>query len=186
MRALSRITVMVCLGVASVTPAHAAGLPQLDATWFPNQLFWLAVSFCVLFGVVSRVIAPSIQSVLGARENAIRDAIGEAEEARAQAALSHGKASNVGQTARAKAAELMAQAQAENSREAAAAIAKLDHELTRKARQADAALDDAVRKAEAGIDDAANSLAETIANQLLGSASANDMGGPMLKLAGKR
>lgn len=44
------------------------GLPQLDATWFPSQLFWLALTFVTLYLVLSRSILPRIGGVLAARQ----------------------------------------------------------------------------------------------------------------------
>lgn len=58
-----------------VFAAHAAsaaeegGIPQMDQTWYPNQLLWLAVSFCLLFLIVSRFIAPRISGILTTRES---------------------------------------------------------------------------------------------------------------------
>ena len=35
------------------------GLPQLDPTTFASQLFWLVVSFVLLYVVISRIAAPA-------------------------------------------------------------------------------------------------------------------------------
>jgi F-type H+-transporting ATPase subunit b len=171
------------LGLMVVVPASAnASMPQMDPTWFANQLLWLAISFGALYACVSLFIAPSIKAVLDTRENAISDAIAEAERAKRAAESTRSDTGSSSQSARVKAAEMMAKAQAENNAEAAQAIAKLDHELARRADHAAAVLEDSVKKAAAGIDEAAKSLAETMAAKLLGNAPSH-MAEPKLKLA---
>ena len=183
MKRTSQFTAMALVMTAST--AHASSLPQMDVTTFPNQLLWLAVSFVVLFIAVSTFIGPSIKGVLTTRENAINDAIREAERAKLQAESTRGNANSESHAARAKAAELMAHAQAANNADAAEAIAKLDHELERRASHAHAVLEDAVAKANANIEQSVSALAEAITEKLLGS-SANESTGPKLKLAVKR
>jgi F-type H+-transporting ATPase subunit b len=63
--------------------AHAAkpGLPQLDQTTFASQLFWLLISFVVLYVVISRFAAPKIGGVLEGRASRIRDDVNAAGEA---------------------------------------------------------------------------------------------------------
>ena len=166
--------------------AYASSLPQMDVTTFPNQLLWLAVSFVVLFIAVSAFIAPSVKSVLTTRENAINDAIRDAERAKQQAESTRGNANSESHAARAKAAELMAHAQAENNADAAQELQKLDHDLAKRASHAHAVLDDAVAKANSNIDASVQSLAEAITEKLLGKSAADESTGPKLKLAVKR
>ena len=172
------------VGLFAVAPfgAHASSLPQMDPTWYGNQLLWLAVSFGLLYACVSLFIAPSIKAVLDTRENAISDAIAEAERAKHAAESTRSDTGNSSQTARAKAAETMAKALAENNAEAAQAIAKLDHDLARRADHAAAVLEDSVKKASAGVDEAAKSLAATMAAKLLAN-TPNEAAAPKLKLA---
>ena len=157
--------------------------PQMDTSWFPNQLFWLAVSFLLMYILVARFVAPSIKGVLDKREGAINEAIAEAERAKAAAASTRGSANSESHAARAKAAEIMAQAQGENSKDAAKELAKLDHEITRRANHAAAALDDIVANANENIEASIQDLAEAITEKLLGGANAVESTGPKLKLA---
>jgi len=167
-------------------PAHAEGeIPQMDQTWYPNQLLWLAISFLLMYILVSTFIAPSIKKVLDTRESAINDAIAEAERAKAEAESTKGTAASESNSARMKAAEIMAAAQAENSKAAADAMAKLDHDLEHKANHAEAVLTDAVVKAQSSVETAAHELAEAMTAALLGNTTAR-ADAPKLKLAVKR
>ena len=158
--------------VASAAKAEG-GLPQLDPTWYGNQLLWLAISFVLLYVLVSGVIAPTIHHVLKDRADAIDAAIAEAEKAKLAAESSRGSAESAIHTARAKAAEMVVAAQVENSREAAEAIAKLDHELARKADQAQARIQEALAKAHEQLGAATADLANTMAEKLIGVGSAD-------------
>jgi F-type H+-transporting ATPase subunit b len=64
--------------------SHGAkpGLPQLDTTTFASQLFWLLISFVVLYTVISRVAAPKIGGVIQDRANRIRGDLETAAKAK--------------------------------------------------------------------------------------------------------
>lgn len=173
------------IGLFSMAPAaHAAGLPQLDPTWFGNQLMWLVVTFLFLYVVVSGFIAPTVGGVLAARESAISDAIRDAEEAKRTAEDTRTHFESAGQSARTKAAEFTAQAQAEGSRDQAAAMAKLDTELARKMEQADTRIGEAKAKAVANMQDATVAIAKAMAEKLLGeSVAAGDVEKTVSRLA---
>ena len=50
----------------TVAPAEHAGLPQMDVGTFPSQIFWLVVTFGLLFLVLSRMTLPMIAGAIGA------------------------------------------------------------------------------------------------------------------------
>lgn len=180
---LTRTILLAPLALVATT-AHASSLPQMDPTWYPNQLLWLALSFIALYITVARFIAPAIQSVLTTRENAISEAIREAERAKHAAESTRGNVESASNDARHRAAEILAQAQAENSRDATEAAAKLERELARKADNAAALLDEAVKKAATGIDAAVNDLARAMTAKLLaGNVTQPVSDEPKLKLA---
>ena len=166
MRILRHSTVSLTT-VLAAHAALAAAVPQLDRTWYPNQLLWLAVSFGLLYAVVARFITPTIRKVMATREEAIGGAIREAERAKQAAETTRGKFESEGHQARGKAAEFMAQAQAQSSREAAEAMAKLDHEIARKNTLAETRITAARDQALATMGDATAELASVMAAKLL-------------------
>jgi F-type H+-transporting ATPase subunit b len=64
--------------------AHAAkpGLPQLDTTTFASQLFWLLISFAILYFVISRIAAPKIGGVIQDRADRIKGDLEAAAQAK--------------------------------------------------------------------------------------------------------
>jgi F-type H+-transporting ATPase subunit b len=56
-----------------------AKLPQLDIQTYPSQIFWLIVSFIVLYFLVSKIAVPRISDVLEERQERIADDLDKAE-----------------------------------------------------------------------------------------------------------
>ena len=54
-------------------------MPQLEISTFPSQIFWLIVSFFILYLCISRIIIPKISKVLREREQQIQQNIKESE-----------------------------------------------------------------------------------------------------------
>ena len=46
-------------------------MPQLDATYYASQIFWLAISFCIIFVVFTKVLLPSIMNAISLRNEKI-------------------------------------------------------------------------------------------------------------------
>lgn len=72
-------------GHAAEAAGHGAGLPQFDITTFPSQIFWLAVTFVVLYVFFSRKTLPDISAVIDNRRNHIQSDLGMAEKLTAEA-----------------------------------------------------------------------------------------------------
>lgn len=71
-------------GTEAAHDAHGAkpGLPQLDISTFASQLFWLLISFVILYVVISRAAAPKIGGVIQDRANRIRGDLETAAKAK--------------------------------------------------------------------------------------------------------
>jgi len=72
--------------VTEATP-HG-GLPQMQSDTFPSQIFWLVVTFGLLFLVLWRITLPMIEGIIGERRNRIEGDLGTAEKLRQQASES--------------------------------------------------------------------------------------------------
>lgn len=57
-----------------------AGLPQFDVTTFSSQLFWLAISFTILYFFFSRYALPSLSSTIEERRLMISNDLKEADK----------------------------------------------------------------------------------------------------------
>ena len=68
--------------MASNSNNGAVGMPQLDFSTFPNQIFWLAIFCVVLFAIVKFFIIPRMEDIFANRRKIIDGNISKAEEIR--------------------------------------------------------------------------------------------------------
>lgn len=148
-------------GQLPVAEESKGGFPQLDARTYPSQIFWLIVSFSVLYLLMSRVALPRITEVIDLRQtqregnlNRAQTLQEEAEEIRKELDLSMAKAQAAAQDKIAAAEQaLSAKATAENSRfgdQARTRIAAAEQNIARAKKEALASLADI--SADAAID----------------------------------
>ena len=60
--------------------ASKGGLPQFESTWYASQIFWLAISFAVLYFIFAKKTLPSISGVIENRKNHIQSDLEMAEK----------------------------------------------------------------------------------------------------------
>ena len=67
---------------SAVNAAEKAGMPQLDTKFWISQIFWLTITFSILFILLSRLILPKISSNLEMRKSKILENISTADKQR--------------------------------------------------------------------------------------------------------
>jgi len=70
-------------------PAEKHAFPPFQTEHFPSQLAWLAVSFILLYVLMSKVALPRIGSILTTRSKHIADDLAEAERFKEQSDAAH-------------------------------------------------------------------------------------------------
>ena len=70
-----------------VFAAESGGMPQLNPEFWISQIFWLTLSFGVLYVILSKLILPKISANLELRKSQIQENIGAAENQRESAEL---------------------------------------------------------------------------------------------------
>jgi F-type H+-transporting ATPase subunit b len=66
-------------------PAHHGAMPQLDLSTYAPQLFWLFVTFVVLYVLMKRLAIPQVGRAIEARRERLDSDLGRAGELKAQA-----------------------------------------------------------------------------------------------------
>ena len=120
--------------------ADAGAFPPFDPQYFAGQIFWLLISFGLLYFLLARVFLPRIGQTLEERSNRIADDLDTASQMQAEAeaaskaydrslADARAKAQNVAETTRqsvdAEIAAEIAQADAVSAKQAGAAEARI-------------------------------------------------------------
>ena len=139
--------------IFAATPAlgaeSEAGLPQLDPTFYPGELFWLAISFTLLYVVMAKFALPSVQTVLTKRHGAVQGDLEAAAEASKIAKELKVEQEKALAEARAKARAIVGEVAVALSKDGATAQAAQQealHARVREAEQKIAAERDAVLK----------------------------------------
>lgn len=117
--------------------AQKAGMPQFDLSRFPSQIFWLGVTFLVLYLVMSRIALPRIGEVLEARANRIGGDLDRASALKAEADQIKAAYEKALGESRAKAQEVGRSTEATLARDSAARQAELGNELAGRIRDAE-------------------------------------------------
>lgn len=144
---------------------HAGGMPQLDFSTWPNQIFWLVVMIVITYLVVSRVAMPRISGVLAERQSSITNDIAAAEELKLKAQEAEDAYDQALAEARAEAQKIAAEAKAEIQADLDVAKAKADAEIAAKAAESEAAIDEI----RAGAVEAVKEVARDAAGEILAS-----------------
>lgn len=64
--------------------AEKAGIPQLDPTYYPSQVFWLAIFFVLMYVLMSRVALPRVKRIVEGRDDLVRRDLEMAHRLRAE------------------------------------------------------------------------------------------------------
>ena len=155
---------------------HAAGsiaekFPPFDASTFTSQLFWLAITFVILYIFLSRVFLPKIGNVIEERKGKIASDIDDAARMKAEADESVLEAEKqlaaARAEARAKAEKTRVEIDAKISEASAAKAAELDVKLS----EAEVRIDQMRQSAMASVSNIATQTTAAILSQLGTSAS---------------
>ena len=114
--------------------------PAFDASYFPSQLFWWAVTFTILYLVLANMILPRLSANLEKRSDTIADDLDEAARLNEQA-----------EEAKQALEVSLAQARAKARETAAKADREMSEEIATETRKVDAAIDKKLETAEARI-----------------------------------
>jgi F-type H+-transporting ATPase subunit b len=118
-------------------PTGATGLPQLDVTTFPNQIFWLIIALVAIYMIVTRIAMPRVGGMLSERAGTITNDIATAEELKLRAREAEEAYNRALADARAEAQRIVAEARAVIQADLDAATAHADAEIAARAAESE-------------------------------------------------
>lgn len=166
--------------------AREPGLPQLDITTWPSQLFWLVVLFGAGYLVMAKMVTPRIGAVLEERRNTLNGDLEKARNASADAAKIRDDYENEIEKARNKAAEYAKQVAVETAKKADDADAKITQKLADKVAKAEAKLSVAKISALGNLNDVAVEAAVEAVAALAGIKTTKAQAGKAAALSAKK
>lgn len=157
--------------------AHGGTFPPFDSTHFGSQLLWLAITFGVLYYLMSKVALPRIASILEERNDRIADDIAEAEKLKQETDEAIAAYEQALAEARQNAHAIAEKARDKAKGEIDASRAKIEGDLEAKLAEAEARITKLKSDALAEVDTIAKDTAGTLVEVLIGGgASADEIG----------
>ncbi len=157
--------------MATETAEHAGGrFPPFDqiATTGVSQVFWLIVTFAILYVAVAYVFLPKIRKAIEDRDGAIKDDVAKAAALSAKADESVKQFEAQIAAARANARDTASKAKAEADAKTAAATAAKEAELNARLAAAELRISETRAKAMGNVSAVAEDAAAAIAEKLTG------------------
>jgi len=146
----------------------AVGMPQLDFSTYPNQIFWLLVALVAIYVVLNKVALPRIASVLAERQGTISNDIAAAEDLKQKAVEAEAAYNQALADARVEAAGIVTAAKADIQKDLDAAIATADTEISAKSAQSEKA----IAEIRAGAVEAVTIVAKDTAKEIVAALGA--------------
>lgn len=150
----------------------AVGMPQLDFSTWPNQIFWLLVTLVVIYFVLSKIALPRIGAVLADRKSTITNDLAAAEELKQKAVAAEKTYNDALANARTEAAKIVAQAKAEIQKDLDAATAQADVEISARTAESEKSIAVIRDGAAAAVSEVARDVADALVVALGGKADA--------------
>jgi F-type H+-transporting ATPase subunit b len=152
----------------ALASAAKGGLPQLDASLYPGQLFWLAICFPLLFVLMRFIAVPRVKTSLDNRREVLRTDLEKAAADDKEAMALREDYEQALATARSRAQASVSEMTQAAGREEAERRAEQQKELAERVAQAEARVakfrEEALKEAR----EAAADLAEAIVAKLIG------------------
>ena len=144
----------------------SGGLPQMDVSTFPSQLFWLAVNFGLLFLLMWRVALPQVTATFHKRACALQEALTAAHQARTRAQSLRDHAGQLTSTANDDVKKLMDKLNSEILGEQQKREKELLQVMQAKQAESEQVINQLIEEAEHQIPAEAASLAEVVIEKL--------------------
>ena len=141
-------------------------MPQLDFSTYAPQLIWLALTFGVLYLLMSRVALPRVAQALEARRDRIANDLDQAAQLKAETDAAIEGYETALAEARAKAHQIASETREELARETDALREKLEAELDQKLEAAEARIKQTKTEAMSNVRGIASDVATAVVAQL--------------------
>jgi len=154
--------------VATASDASGPKLPQLDIETYASQIFWLIITFIVLYFLVAKIAMPRIAEVLEGRQERIEDDLDKAETLKKEAYLVRVEYEKALSSAREKAHEATRRAQEEIAKHGAEVEALANQKVANMLKDAEDRIEAARTEASPGKEEVTDTLELNVARDIIG------------------
>lgn len=154
--------------VATASDASGPKLPQLDVETYASQIFWLIVTFIVLYFLVAKIAMPRIAEVLEGRQERIEDDLDKAETLKKEAYLVRVEYEKALSSAREEAHEATRRAQEEIAKHGAEVEALANQKVANMLKDAENRIEAARTEASSEKETVTDTLEQNVARDIIG------------------
>ncbi|WP_319530110.1 F0F1 ATP synthase subunit B [uncultured Cohaesibacter sp.] len=155
--------------VADHGAEHGGAFPPFDSTTYGSQLLWLAITFGLLYYLMSKVALPRIANILEVRRDRIASDLGEAERLKRETDEAIASYEESLAQARQKAHGIAHTAREEAKAHSDAELAKVEADIAKQLSAADEKISSVKEAAMSEVDAIAQSTTEAILESIMGS-----------------
>ncbi len=160
-------SIVALADAAAEGAAKKGGLPQLDVSTFPSQIFWLVVTFGALYLIMSRMVLPRLGAAIEERRDRIADDLDRAAESKRMAEEAEAAYNRSLADARAKSQAIAAETRDEVNAEIAGLQKEAQESLSSRATAAEAKIAAMKGAAAAKVREAAADTTRAIVEALI-------------------
>ncbi len=144
------------------------GLPQLDGSTYPSQIFWLLVTFALMYLPFRFKVLPDLSGVIERRREQIEGDLISAKNLKIEAENVHAAYETIVREARDKSSYLFTRAEEKIKEQEKASYAEFYAHAAKDIADAEEEIADATQKALATVNDVAAEVAAAAAEKLVG------------------
>ncbi|RFB04885.1 F0F1 ATP synthase subunit B family protein [Parvularcula marina] len=153
---------------------NSGGLPQLEFDTYPSQVFWLVITFLILYFLCAKVFLPRLGGIIEERRNRIADDFDQAAEFKRQAEEAEEAYKKSLADAKARAAQIAAETRAQIDAEIAELQAETDKELEAELSAAEERIANTTKAANAAVLEAARETTKALVAALIDETPSDD------------
>jgi F-type H+-transporting ATPase subunit b len=157
-------------GAHTEAPGEKPAFPPFESQHFPSQLFWLALTFILLYVLMSRIALPRVASIFAARQKRISEDLAAANRLKEQSEAANAAYQKSLGDARARAQTIANQTREQQAAQAEATNKKLEAQLHDKLAAAEQSIAATRSAAMGNVASIAAEAAAAIVERLIGTA----------------
>ena len=152
-----------------VFAAESGGMPQLNPEFWVSQIFWLTLTFGILYIILSKLILPKISSNLELRKSQIQDNIEAADKRRESSEAKLKEYDNIVLKSKSDAKNILGDAKGNALKEINAKRETIEKQIDEEIEKAEQEINVLKKSAPEKINKIAKEMASEILKKLIGS-----------------
>ena len=172
-KVIFKTLIVYCLLVNFIQAAEGGGMPQLDPEFWVSQIFWLVITFGILFLVLSKLILPKISDNLETRKSQVMDNLELAENQRNESEDKLKEFDNIILKSKIDAKNLFNESRKKLLNDIDNKRQKLEEEIDKEIKIVEIEIEDLKKKSPEKINKIAIETSSDLINQLIGTSVNN-------------